>query len=543
MREAKEFARATAPDFVQMVNAANGGSANEMATLQRIKAQAVAHAKAEKQAQAQAQAVRMVQAQAEAKAARESQTAIKGKGSVKSMSPREKAQVQHLQLQAQYQKSLSVQMQKRVEDEVHAVLSTTQQGEEAGKRAQPRTNQQTEDDLISRYNGSSAQFPPQQRADGFQQQLGLGMDEEDVKPLTGLKKERRSRATNKSGGAGLKSGEGVVDLAAEDADGAEWSFENGGVAGEGPPVEKLATRRDRNREHARKSRLRKKLLVVAQQQRMTELEHTNRILVEALQKYASPGHLNAILAGAVQGGMAAAMTPMAEPTLPRSQRNPTGGEAAGDSDEEDGSFGARGKSDCHHEDAQSSRESSPAGSPGPTDRPLKVQVQAAHLQAELGILEALKRSLGQREQAVVARERQSEQRTSSLINDEKKLAAMQASLVDLQARVTQQHSVPPSLQQGRAGLRMGNHSYDIGGSKFRGEQPPSAGAEELGGDIGSGPWVDGEDGEKAVDEMMQMMMNGTDVIPPIAQTQPFRPPNDADSMDFTSESHLNSRNI
>ena len=49
-----------------------------------------------------------------------------------------------------------------------------------------------------------------------------------------------------------------------------------------PVVEKLTTRRDRNREHARKSRLRKKLLVVAQQQRLTELEHTNRILVGAV---------------------------------------------------------------------------------------------------------------------------------------------------------------------------------------------------------------------------------------------------------------------
>ena len=112
-----------------------------------------------------------------------------------------------------------------------------------------------------------------------------------------------------------------------------------------PVVEKLTTRRDRNREHARKSRLRKKLLVVAQQQRLTELEHTNRILVGAVRNYAPANHINAILAGAVQGGMHASLVPMAEPTLPRSNRsasaNAGGADGAGDEEADmDGGGGA-----------------------------------------------------------------------------------------------------------------------------------------------------------------------------------------------------------
>ena len=84
-------------------------------------------------------------------------------------------------------------------------------------------------------------------------------------------------------------------------------------------VEKLTTRRDRNREHARKSRLRKKLLVVVQQQRISELEHTNRLLVTAVQKYAPPASVGELLAKIKDEGKRASLEPMPQPELPRSQ--------------------------------------------------------------------------------------------------------------------------------------------------------------------------------------------------------------------------------
>jgi hypothetical protein len=69
----------------------------------------------------------------------------------------------------------------------------------------------------------------------------------------------------------------------------------------GGGVDKMGHRRGKNREHARKSRLRKKLLVVAQQQRMAELERTNHILMEALQQLLPPERAHAVMASALAG--------------------------------------------------------------------------------------------------------------------------------------------------------------------------------------------------------------------------------------------------
>jgi hypothetical protein len=179
-------------------------------------------------------------------------------------------------------------------------------------------------------------------------------------------------------------------------------------------VNELTTRRDRNREHARKSRLRKKLLVVSQQQRMAELEHTNRALVDALKRYAPETHVDSLLDGAVKGGMEAALKPMAAPHLPRSHR-------------ESRRRGAPSAPTA----LQGSDYCSAPGVP-PRCSAVKGTVQAAHLNAELLVLEKIKNSLLKREKALAAEEMELEQRAIHLSAAEKDQIALHAQLSFLQ---------------------------------------------------------------------------------------------------------------
>ena len=538
MREAKQFARASAPDIVQMVRSVGGVFSSTLATSGSeakagVKADALMQAKGQAQVHAQANAEAHAQAEVHPRAVAkvEQQTKKSMPPKTKAMSPKDKAAAQHLQLQAQYQHDLSLHMQKRVEEEVHAVLSTTQQPQKGKGGANWQSNRvntgKAGAEMGAHQPGGMQQQYTLQGFDaqlhvgaGFQQQLGLGnqgSDEDEPSPRAGgrvaeVERERGGRSPKKTGGRGT-----AADVGLEDADGGELSFENGD--GQGLPIEKLATRRDRNREHARKSRLRKKLLVVAQQQRMTELEQTNRILVEALQKYAPQGHLNSILAGAVQGGMAAAMTPMAEPTLPRSQRST--GSSAGDSDDEDADTTRMGMQGSRSSSTSSSPQNSGDGNSDAASKPIKVQVQAAHLQAELGILEALKRSLVQREQAVVQRERAVGNRAVVLTTREKKLAVMKADLSEQQSNLVHAHQTKSDGAGAGAGSGgPAGNEYDIGGDSREVSH-----------------WAVNEAyGDKAVDEMMQLMMSSNEEIP-LDQIPP--PSSDGNTaMDFTSSSHM-----
>jgi hypothetical protein len=473
------------PEGVRAISASwSEAKANVNAdALVQAKGQAVTMVAAAQQCRAQAQSMAHARAPAPAEGKAQVQTLAKGLLQTKNgMSLKDKAAVQHLQLQAQYQHDHSLQMQKRVEDEVHAVVSTAQQAQTDRGGA----NRQTKRANIGQY---------------------MQVDEK-----AGAEMVTQQPASNKAGGRSAWSAA------------ADFGLEGGG---QGLPVEKLTTRRDRNREHARKSRLRKKLLVVAEQQRVTELEQTNRILVEALQKYAPPAHLNSILAGAVQGGMAAAMTPMAEPTLPRSQWNT--GSGAGDSNAEN--------ADTTRMDMQGSGSSSAHSPPRPGDsnsgaasKPVKVQMRAAHLHVELGILEALRRSLVQREQAVVQREqmvtqmeRDNADREVMRTTSEQKLAVGKAYLMEQQSKLV--HAQQTKSDGAGAGGAAGNE-YDIGRNDHRGLP--------LGVNAHHEPK---SDGEMAVDEMMQLLgsMEDTPFGQISPQACPPSPPGDA-AMDLTSSS-------
>jgi hypothetical protein len=531
MREAKQFERASAPDIIQMVHYVGGGGGSTLAVSGSeaeagVKADSLMQAKGQAQvyAQAEAQAHAQAEVHLRALAKDEQQTKKSMPPKTKAMSPKDKAAVQHLQLQAQYQHDLSLHMQKRVEDEVHAVLSTTQQPQEGRGGTNRQSNRvdtgKAGAEMRAQQPGGVQQQYTHQGFDahqhvgaGFQQQLGLGnqgSDEDEPSPRAD------GRVAKVERGRGGRSPKKAADFGLEDTDGGDLSFEKGD--GKGLPIEKLATRRDRNREHARKSRLRKKLLVVAQQQRMTELEQTNRILVEALQRYAPQGHLNSILAGDVQGGMAAAMTPMAEPALPRSQRS-TGSSGARDSDDEDAGSTRMGMQGSRSSSTSSSPRNSGDGNSAAASKPMKVQVQAAHLQAELGILEALKRSLVQREQAVVQRERAVGNRAMLLTMSEKKLAVTKADLSEQQSNLVHAHQTKSDGADAGAGSGGPAGNEYVIGENIR----------------GLSHWANEAYGDKAVDEMMQLMMSSNEDIP-LDQIPPPSPGGNT-AMDFTYESH------
>ena len=148
-------------------------------------------------------------------------------------------------------------------------------------------------------------------------------------------------------------------------------------------------------------------------------------------------------------------------------------------------------------------------------------MQAAHLQAELGILEALKRSLVQREQAVVQRERAVGNRAVVLTTREKKLAVMKADLSEQQSNLVHAHQTKSDGAGAGAGSGgPAGNEYDIGGDSREVSH-----------------WAVNEAyGDKAVDEMMQLMMSSNEEIP-LDQIPP--PSSDGNTaMDFTSSSHM-----
>jgi hypothetical protein len=348
----------------------------------------------------------------------------------KGLSRKAKGHEQHLQLQAHYQQSLMDNMQDRVHEEVSAALSPwagaqqhqhidTQQQQHT--RAQPTTMQRVHPVI---------QHPKVEQMEVQGGACSQGQKVPSVDGMDGL--DAVGQMLQMTGTGGSSGGSGSGHGSGGDALDRMGDVKPAGAPmEEEEPVNKLETRRDRNREHARKCRLRKKLLVVSQQQRLAELEHTNRALVQALYRVAPADHVNAILASAVQGGMVAAMTPMSAPQLPISQRQKhTRGAPAAQTllDEEDVTKRGLGSSECVDSMPVSSGTgggTADAGSVGgtpPGAQTRKVQVQAAHLGAELAMLDKLKRSLQAREEKAVETERGLKKRAADMLAAEKSYA-------------------------------------------------------------------------------------------------------------------------
>jgi hypothetical protein len=340
----------------------------------------------------------------------------------KGLSRKAKGREQHLQLQAHYQQSLMDHMQDRVHEEVSAALLPW-----AGEQQQQQQHQQARS-IPTTMTG----LQPEVQQPKVEQMEVQGMGSQGQKALSVDATEGMGQVLQTLTGAGDSTsacgGQWLSDIKPD----IKPCLAPVVKEEEEHPVNKLETRRDRNREHARKCRLRKKLLVVSQQQRLAELEHTNRALVQALYRVAPADDVNAILAGAVQGGMAAAMKPMCAPQLPISQRQKgsRGAPAAKTLLDEEG-ISRRGLGSSDNGPSDSGAGAGPAKAkqvqPYEVREVREVQgpyreVQAAHLGAELAVLDKLKRSLQIREEQAAEMERELKKRADEMLAAEKKYA-------------------------------------------------------------------------------------------------------------------------